>query len=75
VCMVRTSFIHSTTLGNELGVELPDGIDVSSFCLGGLGLTRPREWHEAVDARLELSGGDGRSILRRLAKGTATQTT
>jgi AcrR family transcriptional regulator len=70
VCTVRTSFIHSTTLGNELGVELPDVVDVSSFCLGGLGLSRPREWHEAVDARLELSGGDGRSILRRLAKGS-----
>jgi len=71
VCTLRTSLIHSTTLGNELGVELPDPIDLSSFCLGGLGLTRPRAWHEAVDARLELSGGDGRSILRRLAKGTA----
>ena len=38
------------------------------FCLGGLGLERPRAWHEAVDARLALSGDDGRSILRRLIK-------
>ncbi len=65
---MRTSFIISTTLGNDYAVELPDVIDVSCFCLGGLGLDMPRPWHESVDARLDLSGGDGRSILRRLAR-------
>jgi AcrR family transcriptional regulator len=69
VSSVRSSFTLSVTLGNDLNVELPDPIDVSSFCLGGLGLPRPRSWHEEVDARLNLSGDDGRSILRRLAKG------
>jgi hypothetical protein len=43
-------------------------IDLSCFSLSGLGLERPRTWHEDVDARLQLSGRDGRSILRRLAK-------
>jgi hypothetical protein len=42
-------------------------IDLSRFCLGGLGLQRPRAWHEQVDAQLDLAGDDGRSILRRLA--------
>ena len=63
---VRTSFIMSTTLGNDYGVELPDAIELSSFCLGGLGACLPREWHDSVDTRLQLSGGD-RSILPRLA--------
>jgi AcrR family transcriptional regulator len=68
VISTRTSFLLSMTLGNEYGVELPDVIDLSVFCLGGLGIQRPREWHEQVDAKLALSGGDGRAILRRLAK-------
>ena len=68
IASVRTAFIHSTTIGNEYGVALPDVIDLSCFCLSGLGLDRPRSWHEDVDARLALSGDDGRSILRRLAK-------
>jgi AcrR family transcriptional regulator len=68
VIATRTSFLLSMTLGNEYGVELPDVVDLSVFCLGGLGIQRPREWHEHVDAKLALSGSDGRSILRRLAK-------
>jgi AcrR family transcriptional regulator len=68
ISAVRTAFIISFTLGNEYAVELPDVIDLSCFCLGGLGWDKPRAWHEAIDARLELTGEDGRSILRRLAK-------
>jgi AcrR family transcriptional regulator len=64
---VRTSFVVSLTLGNEYGVQLPDVIDLSVFCLGGLGINRPTQWHRQVEERLALSG-DGRSILRRLAK-------
>jgi AcrR family transcriptional regulator len=63
---VRTALVVSTTLGNEYGMRLPDVLDLSVFCLGGLGLDRPREWHSQVDERLALAGG-GRSILRRLA--------
>ncbi|MBL7498691.1 TetR/AcrR family transcriptional regulator [Frankia sp. CNm7] len=66
----RTSFVMSSTLGNEYGVRVSDVIDLSVFCLGGLGLGRSREWHEWVDERLALSG-EGRSILRRLAKGSS----
>jgi AcrR family transcriptional regulator len=65
---LRTSFIISMTLGNEYAVALPDVIDLSCFCLEGLGIHRPRRWHEDVHARLELSEADGRSALRRLAK-------
>ena len=65
---VRTAYVRSSTLGNDLAVELPDAIDLSCFCLAGLGFTRPREWHEDVHGRLHLDGSDGRSILRRLAK-------
>jgi len=68
VCALRTSFNHSLTLGNEYAVDLPDVIELSWFCMGGIGFERPRGWHEEIDARLALSGGDGRSILRRLAK-------
>ena len=64
---LRTGLILSMTWGNEYGLALPDAIDLSCFSLGGLGLDKPRRWHEEVDQRLELSG-DGRSILRRLAK-------
>lgn len=67
VCALRTSTIISMTLGNEYAVAMPSVVDLSVFCLSGLGLNRPRTWHEAVEARLELSSADGRSILRRLA--------
>jgi AcrR family transcriptional regulator len=74
VLALRTSFLLSLTLGNEFTLEMPEPIDLSVFCLGGLGLSRPRAWHEDVDARLDLSGEDGRSILRRLSKGTTKPT-
>ena len=67
----RTSFLLSSTLGNDLAVELPETLDLSSFCLGGIGIQKPRAWHEEVEAALDLAGSDGRSILRRLAKGTS----
>jgi AcrR family transcriptional regulator len=68
VSALRTSQVLSMTLGNDFGVEVPDAIDLSSFCLNGLGAVRPRAWHIAVHDKLHLDDGDGRSILRRLAK-------
>lgn len=65
----RNALTLSMTLGNEYGVALPEPVDLSVFCLAGLGIARPREWHDDVDGRLDLSGDDGPSILRRLAKG------
>jgi AcrR family transcriptional regulator len=65
----RNALTLSMTLGNAFNVTMPEPVDLSVFCLGGLGIQRPREWHEDVDARLDLTGEDGRSILRRLAKG------
>lgn len=64
----RTTFLLSSTLGNDLAVELPEVLDLSTYCLNGLGIAKPRTWHEAVDAKLDLAGSDGRSILRRLAR-------
>jgi AcrR family transcriptional regulator len=68
VCSVRNSFSSSTTLGNDLGLQLPDVIDLSVFCLGGLGAVLSREWHERIDKALKLSRADGRYILRKLAQ-------
>ncbi len=68
VCSLRNSFSTSTTLGNDVGLQLPDVIDVSAFCLGGLGAVLPREWHENIDKALKLTKGEGRFILRKLAR-------
>jgi AcrR family transcriptional regulator len=63
---LRTELTLSMTLGNDFGGELPDAIDLSCFCLSGLGLARSREWHVDVESRLRLDGAGGRSILRTL---------
>ena len=34
---LKSAVLHSTILGNELGVRLPDARDLARFCLGGLG--------------------------------------
>jgi hypothetical protein len=54
-----------------VSVPVPDPVALSRYCLGGIGLARPRAWHADVDARLQMSGEDGRSILRRLARDPA----
>jgi AcrR family transcriptional regulator len=68
VCSVRNSYNTSITLGSDLGLELPDLAELSSFCLGGLGAVLPRDWHERVNKKLRLDDGDGHFILRRLAQ-------
>lgn len=68
VSTARSSLIMSVTLGKDIDVELPGVVDLSIFCLSGIGIERPRAWHEDVDTRLPLGGADGRSILRRLAR-------
>ena len=70
---LRTSFALSFTLGNDYGVELPDVVDLSSFSLGGLGIMRPRSWHEQIDEGLQLTRGDGRSVLRQLRPAARTR--
>ena len=64
---LRTAFVMSATLGNDLTLKPPDPIDLVRFVLAGIGLSRPRSWHEDVDARLRLTEGDGLALLRRLA--------
>jgi AcrR family transcriptional regulator len=70
VSAARTAFALSITLGNDYGVELPDVIDLTHYCLNGIGVVVDREWIESVDESLHLSGSDSRSILRRLIKAT-----
>jgi len=69
VLALRNSFALSATLGNEFDLAMPDPLELSVFCFGGLGIERPRRWHERIDSRLDLSGEDGPSILRRLSRG------
>jgi AcrR family transcriptional regulator len=73
VSTARSSFILTVTLGKDVNLELPDVVDLSMFCLSGIGIQRPRTWHEDIDARLALRGADGRSILRRLAREPKTR--
>jgi AcrR family transcriptional regulator len=68
VCSLRNSFNTSTTLGNDLGLQLPDVIELSAFCLGGFGVVLPRSWHEKIDKALKLNSAGGRFILRKLAQ-------
>jgi AcrR family transcriptional regulator len=71
VCSLRNAYSTSTMLGNDLGLRLPDVIEVSLFCLSGLGAAQPRAWHERIDGALRLSKGEGRFILRKLAQDPA----
>ncbi len=68
ICALRNSYNTSVTLGNDVGFELPNVVDLSCFSLGGLGAVLPREWHERLDVELRLGVGDGRTILRQLAR-------
>jgi AcrR family transcriptional regulator len=68
VANARRAFIQASTVGDDLGVDLPDLLGLSMFCLTGIGLDRQRAWHEAVEAKLDPLGEDRRSILRRLAQ-------
>jgi AcrR family transcriptional regulator len=68
VASVRAAFTTAMTLGSDVGGALPDAIDLLCFCLGGLGVPQPREWHERVEAQLRLDGADDHSILRVLAR-------
>jgi AcrR family transcriptional regulator len=56
VAALRTALALSMTLGNDYTAEVPDAIDLSCFCLGGLGVQQPRSWHERVESRLRLAG-------------------
>ena len=70
---VRTASIRSATLGDDIGVDLPGPVDVSCFCLAGIGIVRPCSWHEDIERRLPLDGPDGRAVLRRLARAADEQ--
>lgn len=65
----RRAYVQSAALGSDVIADLPDVVDLCIFCLGGIGIRRPREWYAEVDAKLDHLGEDRRTILRRLAKG------
>jgi AcrR family transcriptional regulator len=65
---LRTAFAMSATLGNDLALDSPDPIDLSYLSLAGMGIGRPRSWHEEIDARLHLTDRDGPAVLRDLAQ-------
>lgn len=54
---LNTASIHTTTLGNDVGVRAPDVRGVVDFCLRGLGAKLPAERLDRVDARLRLPKG------------------
>jgi AcrR family transcriptional regulator len=68
VMSLRDAFTMSTTLGNSVAGDLPDAVDLSCFCLNGLGLVRPRSWHQRIDKKLQLGSERGPSVLKTLAK-------
>lgn len=63
---LRSSFTLATIRGDGAGHRL-EAVDLSCFCLGGLGVVRPRAWHEAIEVQQELADTDRPSILRDLA--------
>ncbi len=54
IIVMRSAFITSRTLGNDLGVRLPTVETLTSFCLEGLGASLDADWFDKIDTRLRL---------------------
>jgi AcrR family transcriptional regulator len=54
VLALRSSFITSQTLGNDVAVRLPSVFALTSFCLEGLGAPVDEAWFTAVSGKLHL---------------------
>jgi AcrR family transcriptional regulator len=63
VSVLRTSYVITKTLGNDYGLDQPDPIGLASFCLGGLGVTQPRKWYDAVERRIRITPKKGASTI------------
>ena len=42
ISVLKTSYLHSVLLGNDVGVEAPSVDELVSFCIGGLGVSAAR---------------------------------
>ncbi len=49
---LNAAFITSETLGNDAGVNPPDVVGVTSFCLQGLGAKLDEGWFDSIEGRL-----------------------
>jgi AcrR family transcriptional regulator len=54
ILALKSSFITSHTLGNDVAVRLPSVFSLTSFCLEGLGASIDEKWLDGVNARLRL---------------------
>lgn len=54
VLALKSSFITSQTLGNDVAVRPPSVFGLTAFCLDGLGAAVDDAWLEAVNAKLRL---------------------
>jgi AcrR family transcriptional regulator len=54
ILSLNAAFITAETVGNDAGVDRPDIVELTSFCLRGLGARLADGWYEAIDARLQL---------------------
>jgi AcrR family transcriptional regulator len=57
ITALNSSYIHSLTLGNEYGLELPKPIRLAAFCLRGLGADLGDDWYVRVGELIELPEG------------------
>ncbi len=57
VTALNSAFIHSLTLGNEYGLELPEPQGLAAFCLRGMGADMTDDWYERIGEAVELPRG------------------
>lgn len=54
VSALRSTFITSLTLGNDLGVRIPTVHTLTAFCLAGLGASLDDDWFDRINSELRL---------------------
>ncbi len=57
VTALNHAYVISSTLGNEYGLELPDHVAFTRFCLQGLGAEVDDAWYARVDGLVHLPRG------------------
>jgi AcrR family transcriptional regulator len=54
IAVINVGYVTGSMLGNEYGLQPPDALTVTAFCLRGLGATIELPWLETVHRRLRL---------------------
>jgi AcrR family transcriptional regulator len=54
IAMINAGYVTGSTLGNEYGLQPPDPLSLTAFCLRGLGAMFELPWLEGVHGRLLL---------------------